>query len=100
MARRRCRVFPSLSEDGIDGRVQLGILATQRTRGIDVHFDVGGDAVILDVPAAVRETLSAGQSSMAWDGKDERGRVAAAGVYIMILRSGNEVARAKLIRFP
>ena len=46
------------------------------------------------------EARSAGPSSIAWDGKDDNGRVAAAGIYMMVLRSGDEVARAKIIRLP
>jgi hypothetical protein len=54
--------------------------------------------------ARVRRLLEqgypAGPSSLAWDGKDDHGRWSAAGVYWVVLKSGTEVARAKLIRFP
>jgi hypothetical protein len=54
--------------------------------------------------ARVRRLLSearpAGPSSVAWDGKSDDGRVAAAGVYLVVLRSGDAVQRAKLVRFP
>jgi hypothetical protein len=59
-------------------------------------FDVRGARIrrVLD------ETLPAGPSAKAWDGKDDRGRMAAAGVYVTVLRSGDETARAKLVRLP
>jgi hypothetical protein len=54
--------------------------------------------------ARVRRLLSgtrpAGPSSIAWDGKSDDGRVAAAGVYMIVLRSGEAVQRAKLVRLP
>jgi flagellar hook assembly protein FlgD len=54
--------------------------------------------------ARVRRLLDAahpaGRSSMAWDGKDDDGRLAGAGVYLMVLKSGDESARTKLIRLP
>jgi hypothetical protein len=48
----------------------------------------------------ISETRSAGPGSVAWDGRTDDGRVAAAGVYVMVLRSGGAVERAKLVRLP
>jgi hypothetical protein len=48
----------------------------------------------------LEEKVPAGPSSIAWDGKDDQGRSSAAGVYLLVLKSGNEVARGKAIRFP
>jgi hypothetical protein len=52
------------------------------------------------VRRTVDETHSAGRSAMAWDGKSDDGWVAAAGMYLLVLRAGDEVARAKIIRLP
>ena len=42
----------------------------------------------------------AGPASLAWDGRDDRGRTAATGVYVLVLRAGDELARTKVIRLP
>jgi hypothetical protein len=46
------------------------------------------------------ETRSAGPSTATWDGLRDDGRVAAAGVYMMVLKSGDAIERAKLVRLP
>ena len=59
-------------------------------------FDLRGARV----RGLLEETHPAGRASMAWDGRDDDGRMAATGVYILVLRAGEEVARAKVIRLP
>jgi hypothetical protein len=59
-------------------------------------FDLRG----AHVRRLIDETRPTGRSSMAWDGKSDAGRVAAAGVYLMVLKSGDDVARARIIRLP
>jgi hypothetical protein len=67
-----------------------------------------GGRVTIDVldlrGARVRRVLDeekgAGRSSAAWDGRDEAGRAVAAGVYFVVVRSGEARDRAKVVRLP
>jgi len=40
--------------------------------------------------------LHAGPQSLAWDGRDDRGRVVAAGVYFALVTAAGQVAGAKI----
>jgi hypothetical protein len=46
------------------------------------------------------ERRAAGPSAISWDGRDDAGRAAPAGIYFVILRAGGAEARAKAVRLP
>ncbi len=60
---------------------------------------------VLDVRGVrVRRLLAGvrppGATSLLWDGRDETGRAAGAGVYFVLLRAGAESDRRKIVRLP
>ena len=80
------------------GRVESVVSFSQPKAGrvtLDL-YDLRGARVrrLLD------ETRPAGPSSIAWNGRDDDGRTTATGVYFAVLRSGDAVARTKLVRLP
>ncbi len=46
----------------------------------------------------LNRTVAAGQHRVQWDGRDDSGREAASGLYLVRLRSGNQVASRKIVK--
>ncbi|HEX5031282.1 MAG TPA: metallophosphoesterase [Candidatus Eisenbacteria bacterium] len=63
--------------------------------GVSIH-DASGREVRRLAPGR----LGSGPHALAWDGRDGRGRIAAAGVYFVRIRSEERTAVAKLVRVP
>jgi hypothetical protein len=59
---------------------------------LDIH-DLAGRRLIMLVDA----TLAAGEHGVAWDGRDARGRPAAAGIYLARLAAGGEISSVRLV---
>ena len=68
-----------------------------RASWVDVSIH---DAFGREVRRLVPGRLESGPHALAWDGKDRRGRAAAAGVYFLRIRSEEREAVAKLVRVP
>lgn len=69
-------------------------LASPAAGPVDVAvFDVNGRRV-----CALASTGAAGRQLLRWDGRDERGQVAPAGLYFVRASAGGESAEARLVR--
>ena len=68
-------------------------LAAQTSVTLDI-FDVSGRRVT----RLSDESLSAGEHTVNWDGRDAAGRTLPAGLYLYRLNAGRETAEGKIMR--
>jgi len=91
------------------GRVRLGLLSSNPTAGetrlqLELAAPASVDATVLDAQGRRVRALGAGQAFSAgahvirWDGADDSGAPAAAGIYLVRVRAGAETRFAKLVR--
>ena len=96
-------------EGGPAGLVVHGAAPNPFARSTSVRFSIGAPASVtarvFDGTGRLVRDLSpgavpAGESALAWDGRDDNGRPAAAGVYWMAVAAGGRTERAKILRVP
>jgi hypothetical protein len=81
-----------LAEANLAGTIRFGLPATASVRL--TIFDLSGRLVRTLVAG---QSLDAGYHEVRWDGADEQGRSAAAGIYIYRLEAANFITSRKLI---
>ena len=91
------------------GRLRLGLLSSNPSAGevrlrLELAAPATVDAVVLDPLGRrvrvlrSREFLGPGDHVIGWDGADDAGAPAAAGIYFVRVRAGAETRFAKLVR--
>ena len=83
-------VSPNPSREG--GRIGYTLARPGEVR-VSVHDLAGRQVRLLD-----RGTRGAGRQELAWDGRDDRGRPVSPGVYLVKVRTGEDVASTRVVR--
>ncbi len=81
--------FPNPSEEGFSVRLSMPVTGDATLRVYDVHGR--------EVRTLHRGTLTAGEHSMVWDGRTERGTPARGGLYFLTYETGGQKAQQRLV---